>query len=344
MLGLILKKDGYTMKHTKKLAFLLTVLLLVASLTACGKTPKEKIKEASLNISKATSVTQGITAKFNMSSDAQDMESAMVTSILNSMTIKATAKTDVKNQLSDGVFTFSMNNVDYDFNFFVSPKEMIVQSPITQKYMKSEIDQEATGKMDAAKTTELQGKLMDAMMTSIDDKNIATASEEITLSNQEKLKADKYTISLDTDQGIKSLKAIMDLVYTDDYSKNLMIQNIMTESEALGQTITKEEATAQMDEMRKAMNSSFEDMKKEVNLSGSSISIFVADNYVRKMDWDLKMGMETDGQKANMGILMNFEMYDINKEIKLETPALTDENTQTSEEFMSELFGALMGL
>lgn len=329
----------------KKITSLLLVsFILVLSLTSCGfKSAKEKIKEASINLNNLSSLTQNLDATFNMSNDSQDMEAAMLTSIVNSTKLSLNSTTDIKNQKSSGDFTFSLNNVDYKFKMFGDTNNIIIGSPFSDKYLTFPV-KSASDVENATKTNELSSNLVNVILESIDDKSINSSSSEITLANNEKIKTDQYDILLDNTQGFASFKALMDFAYTDTYLKSIMTQNIISQHTSMGETISEEDAKNLLLDSKAEFDKNFESTKENINLSGSSITINIADKQIRNFIFDIKTNTKNEKGNVDFGFKISSSIYDLNKEAVIELPALTEENTQSSEEFMSDVFSSFLGL
>lgn len=334
-------------KNKKISLFFAAVLAIALTLTACGggKSTKEKLKESVTALTDLESYTQSMNLSLNVEGNTGDDPSAdMMISMMNSAKLSLTSKANVKDMSQSGNIKVSFSGMEYPIDFFYNTEKIMLLTPFDERYVNLDFPEEMKEaykpeNMDLYK--KLSDKMIDSLISKVDDKNITEADETV---DGESYTA--VTLSPSTEEMIASLKSVYDLMYTDETMRPLMIASTKNQMTMMGMEMSDEEVEAQLDEAHTQMNATLDEMAELVDFAGSSLKVLInKDNLAVGFDANIVFAVsEPDGEEAmKISYMVDGMMTDINSTTVDSMPELAEDQVMSSEEFMQILMGAFLG-
>jgi outer membrane lipoprotein-sorting protein len=333
-------------KNKKMSLFFAALLAITLTLTACGgKSSKEKLTESVSKLSDLESYTQNMSLSLNVETpETADPSAAMMMSILNSAKLDLTAKANIKDMTQSGKINVAFSGMEYPLDFFYTTEKMMFKTPFDERYVNIDFPAEmkdaySADNMDLYK--KMSDKMMNSLISKVDDKNISEASETV---DGESYTA--ITLAPTTKEMIESLKEVYTLIYTDETMRPMMIANTKSQMSMMGVEMSDEEIAAQLDESHKTMNESLDMMAEHVDFTGSTVKVLInKDELATGFDATIAVKVSAPDESGDMSLTykINGMLTDINSTVVDAMPEVTEDQTMSAQEFMQILMGAFLG-
>jgi len=332
----------------KKIIAIVLSLMLVLSITGCGKKdPIERLKTSFEKSMAMESASQSFDMDVFIDFSEVTPEMEMVKNMLNGMKITGTMDMNQKDMSFAGKMKFDLNGMAYEMELYRG-EEYFIKTPFSSKYVIISDKEEAAELFDTEFITGFGKDMNDLIFSKLSDKN-TTAKEDITIEqNGESVKVTPISVTLTEEEAKAVFKEIMEFMLNSPEFTNQMKSNMKKEIEALEGEKTEEEideiyntAVAEMDNVFKAVN-------EGISLKKMDFTYYLdKKDDIRKSDIDYVMDMDmqklvqasmAENEDAEMPAEMNIpvisiqlkgtsDIYNINKLQEIVIPEINEENS-----------------
>ncbi len=341
----------------KKTIFTISsIILIVAMLGGCSEklTPREKLDASMTNTINMATVKQNFDMTMSIEADEESIspEILMFLGMLKNIHITGDFQLDNNEILMGGNLTVDLQGISYNTELYLSKEKYIVKIPMFNKYLLlyDYTEENASDNplfQDYDKMKELSQNIYSKILNQLDDESIKELKEISIDLPSGSVKATPIEMSF-TDAQMKELlkTTFTDLLEDPDFKQ--YIQNSMeAQNQMLGEGLQEEVTVDNFDESLDMLKESLDTIDEILSFDTVEVTYYLdKDNYIVKSDFNLLVtviGDEETGMPQFTITLTGTDSYwDINKPIEITMPELTDENSMTLEDMVTNTMGGEM--
>lgn len=327
----------------RKILSIVLSMILVVSFAACGQkeSPKELLRAASENAINMMSAEQDIEMKLNVEmGETEDPGMQMMASMLKNVAIKFHAKSDMKTDIAkmEANGSASMSGMTYDFEMYMNEDKMAIKIPIMPQYivqdMKGE-DGKSLSSFDKEDAKELNKKVMDILFDKIEEKEMVKEENVEVTVNEEKIKVTTVKVSMDDARSKELVNEMFLSIMKDESFRKMIAKSQSNQSKSLGMEKSEEEILEGMDEMTSEFEKNWEEAVKHFTINKFDLTYGIDGKkqvVYSLADIGLKVTDEEKKIDATVSLSINSTAYNINEDMEIKFPELTEENSKSMKE------------
>ncbi|WP_425448651.1 hypothetical protein [Dethiothermospora halolimnae] len=334
------------MKKNKILLVALALLLSVTLLAGCGSneslTPKEKLDKAVNNMMDMKSAEQSGEIGFNFDIPSSDPMTGAYLQMFNNAKININAKTDMENKKSKAEMAVNLGGMSYTMEMFSTAEKIVMKIPMIPQYLYMDMNEETLGvtKEEQEEFTNISRDMAKSLLGSVKEDYIKeNGDKEIEIEGK---KVDTTHLAIDvTNEEAKGLiKDIVISMIEDENMRKYFVKSMKTTSNMQGAELSEEEINSQFDEMKKQVEEGFKELENEINFDKIAINYFIdSDNNLRKLDFEIAVTGKDQETGEDISVALNgkINVWNINGDITVELPELTEENSMNMMEMQNQM-------
>lgn len=317
----------------KKVFVIFLSIILIISLTACGKNDFEAFINASNKTSNIKKGQEDLTLNLNLDFNTEGLSSEQLKELNYFKSIEARFNTAYDKELEKTISRtyFNFGGLGFDVNFYDNGEKSFIKMPIIGDYMliDEELkgnftqDMEAEGAEGEFISEEAFKAIKDKWLNIIKRDDVFAGKDSVMTTPDGEVKITEYSIKL-TDEDFKTfLNESIDIIMDDKNLKENITKYIKLDNEG------KEEINIQ------EFFDSFEKSLEQSKIKNLKYKAYIdIDGYIIKEVLDFHIKFEDMSMNRMKELKYSFEInrWSIEKEQKLEFPELTEENILDPEE------------
>ncbi len=345
----------------KKLFVLGLIAVMLFSFTACGggdadggsesgsgkpavkkMTAKDLLRTAIENSMEVKSAEQDLHMDLALDvGENEDPNMQMMASMLQEVGLDLHSKMDSSGEIPNMQMTGSvkMSGMSYEFEMYMNQEKVAMKMPMNPKYLVSSVVDEEGQSMtlDQEKAKEITLKVMDIMLEQLSDDQITKEKDAEVTINEETVKVTKINIAMDDTQAKAFLKKAIKAVMTDESVRDMIVVQSQKQAKAFGgEEPTKEEILADLDESVKNIEEGWDEAVKLFTVNTLEMSYGIDSNtQIISSDGTVDVTVippveegQEESKPINAKVNFNATSSNINGDITIEFPELTEENSQ----------------
>jgi hypothetical protein len=310
-------------------------MLTLALVTGCGsKSPKERLEESFTKSAEIKTAQQNLEMGINLNIPTEDPMQNSIMQMINGAKLKMELASDTKAMKAAGNISVDLSGAIYNIETYTTPEKMILKMPMSPKYLV--IDQEESLKPEnKEELMKLSKKLFKIVMDVVKEENIEDRGDKKIATPKGEVQTTEIAMSFSDKETKDLVKRFVKLMFEDKTIKGLMIKNMEKNYKMQGIEQSKEEIEANFDEMKKAFDEGFSEVEKQIKFEKLNMVYFLdEDNNIRRSEFDVQISGkdEETGQSISIGLNGLSNIWNINKEVELNIPKLTEENSTNIED------------
>lgn len=315
----------------KILLISLSLILLISLLTSCkSKDPKELLRDAYLNNLSINTSKQYTELGIVLNAESEDPIQQSIINAVNGSKLKIEMESDKNSNKFKGDITLELKGFGTSFNgeIYGDSDLILLKIPMFPQYIYFELDEKMKSINEKNSQNEEVKKLLttfiNEFLNEVKDENIRLQKKVNVTTKFGEEKFSKIELSFNDDE-IKDLILKMIKIYLDnDYFKKIIKEELIVN----GQIKNDEEFNKMIEEIKKEIDNSFNEIDKVLNIKRLNEEYFIDDkDYIRgnKFELELDLNVDEENIKANVILEGKTEIWNINESLNIEIPKINKE-------------------
>ncbi|MCT4593985.1 MAG: hypothetical protein N4A57_06945 [Anaeromicrobium sp.] len=332
---------------TKKTIALLVALLIVVSLVGCKKeTPKERLEKAFENSMNLKTATQEFDMSANISVPEEEINKnpmiGMFVGMINQAKLKGKFEIDQESFNMAGKINAAVSGMSYEMEIYYSPEKYVVKLPMQEKYMVLYEGKDENLNENKEEMKKLSKTMSKSLLELIKDENIQIQEDKKLDINGKEVSVTPIVISFNDKEFKEVIKSILPKLYDNPMFMKYTIENAKRQSILLGEEKSEEEIKKELEQGKEEINKGLNELDNVITIKKVNLVYFLnKNNDVVSSQVDINVNLKADGETQRpdmyLGINANSKIYNINQEISIQIPEITEENSMKMEDMKSRL-------
>ncbi|PAB56828.1 hypothetical protein [Anaeromicrobium sediminis] len=333
---------------TKRIISLLVAILMIMSLTVgCKKEdPKDRLEKAFENSMNLKTATQELDMSFNIGVPEEEINKnpmiGMFVGMINQAKLKGNFQIDQESFNMAGKVNVALSGMSYEMEIYYSPEKYVVKLPMQEKYM---VLYEGNGESlneNKEDMKKLSGEMSKSILGLIKDENIKVLEDEKLDINGKEVSATPIEITFNDEEFKEVIKSILPKLYDNPMFMKYTIENAKRQSILLGEEKSEAEIKEELQKAREELSKGIEELDKVLTIEKVKMVYFLdKNNEIVSSEMDININLKADEEtqrpSMSLGVKGNSKIYNINEEINIEMPEITEENSMKMEEMQNKL-------